>query len=104
MENPKDWTLIDGSLAAWNLEQDPRGAWAFLVLQGLVRDSDRNQAAFLRLVREELDRGPITGPSVAKRVGGGLSRLGISRDGIPPDPGGDTAAARLKTLQGWRRT
>lgn len=102
MENPADWSLVDASLAVWDLESDARGAWAFLAGQGLVRVDAAAEAAFLALVKEEVGRGPITGPSVAKRVAGGLQRAGLLAPGIPPDPWGRTAQARRDALQKGR--
>ena len=38
MESPSTWDLLTAGLAAGDLHQ-PFAAWAFLVLQGLVRDA-----------------------------------------------------------------
>jgi hypothetical protein len=100
-ESPASWNLLTASLAVCNLSQ-PTNAWAFLVLQGLVRDADDEREAFLRLVRDEQARGPITGGSLALRVAESLTTAGIAFPAaLVPDPWGRTATERLESVASW---
>ena len=56
--------------------QRPRGAWAFLVVQGLVDDSGDGRDAFLDVFREQSAQ-DHTGPSLALRVASALQRAGL---------------------------
>src|ERR1035438_9021677 len=67
-EDPHGWDVLVSSLAVWDLNTDARRAWAFLVVQNLVRDDTEDRNGFLTIVQEEIGCGPITGPTVALRV------------------------------------
>jgi hypothetical protein len=96
MEYPGSWNLLTASLAVCDLAQG-EVAWAFLTRHGLVRNAPGDSETFISLVRQEIDRGPITGPSVALRVATSLKGVGIALPaGETPDPWGKIAEARLK--------
>lgn len=101
MESPQIWDCLTSSLAVSNLSEIAH-AWAFLVVQGLVRD-DRNRQVFETIVREVTAEGEITGPSKAHRIACKLTEAGMT---LPPahrpDPGGNIAKARMKVVQSWR--
>lgn len=98
MESAGSWNLLTASLAVCKLDR-VAAAWAFLVLHGLVRDAPGDSDAFVNFVREEIDRGPITGPSVAFRVARALEIAGIALPaGKAPDPWAKIAQERLKKL------
>ena len=102
MEHPQSWDLLTSSLAVWDLDTDARRAWAFLVVQDLVRDDSEDRSSFLRIVREEIAQGPITGPSVPKRVASELRTIGVAvRQRERPDPMAQIAQARLDTILQW---
>jgi hypothetical protein len=96
MEHPGSWNLLTGSLAVSDLSQEA-AAWAFLTTHGLVRNDPGDEETFITVVRQEIERGPITGPTEALRVAMELERLGIALPaGRTPDPFGKIAAERLK--------
>src|SRR5262245_15509537 len=98
MENPGSWNLLTGSLAACDLAQGDQ-AWAFLVKYGLVRNAPGDKETFLNLVKKEVDRGPITGPSLALRIANALKDAGIALpSGDVPDPWGKVAEKRFKAM------
>lgn len=98
MEYPGSWDLLTASLAVCDLAQS-EVAWAFLVRHGLVRNGPGDTETFISLVRQEINRGPITGPSVAQRVAISLSSVGIALPaGEAPDPWGKIAEGRLKAI------
>lgn len=67
--------------------------------QGLVRNAPGDSETFISLVRQEIDRGPVTGPSVALRVATALEGAGIALPaGEAPDPWGKIAEERLKGI------
>ena len=100
MESPGSWNLTTASLAVYNLKR-PFNAWAFLVVQGLVRDLPGDRDTFAEFVREEVAN-EITGPSAACRVAGRLSASGIGlTTGHIPDPWGQLAAHRLSLIEPW---
>ena len=104
MELPESWDLLTASLAVTDLER-PFAAWTFLVIQGLVRDTPGDREAFADIIRAEVELGPITGPSVARRVAGSLAQAGIALPpGRAPDPRGRgrRAAARRDCSVGRR--
>jgi len=104
MEDPGTWDLLTASLAVLDLQQ-PSAAWAFLVVQGLVRDSPGDRDAFAAIVRREVERGPITGPTVASRVAELLARAEIALPaGRIPDPGAATAEERMTLVTQWNRS
>ena len=97
MEPPGSWDLLTASLAVCDLAHS-EVAWAFLTRHGLVRTSVGDGATFMSLVRQEVDRGPITGPSIARRVAMALQDAGIALSaGEAPDPWGKLAKERLAT-------
>ena len=90
--------MLTASLAVCDLEQGDV-AWAFLTTHGLVRNAPGDSETFKKLLREQIDRGPITGPSVALRVASALERAGIGLPiGEAPDPWGKTAQERRKAF------
>jgi hypothetical protein len=73
-----------------------------LVVQDLVRDDSEDRSSFLRIVQEEIAQGPITGPSVPKRVASELRTIGVAvRQRERPDPMAQIAQARLDTILQW---
>jgi hypothetical protein len=72
MESPETWDLLTASLAMSDL-REPSSAWAFLVVQGLVRDEPGDRETFSKFAQQEIKE--ITGPSAAARV---ACRLGES--------------------------
>ena len=97
MENPGSWNLLTASLAVSDLAQR-EVAWAFLTNQRLVRNSVGDIDTFMALVQQEIDRGPITGPSLALRVATALQGVGIALPaGDVPDPWGKIAEERLRS-------
>lgn len=100
MESPETWDLLTASLAVSNLA-DPSATWAFLVVQGLVRDDSSDRAAFSMLA-EDATTNPITGPSAAARVALGLKSAGIAQTtGFTPEPWARLAAGRLAAIEAW---
>jgi hypothetical protein len=96
MEYPGEWDLLTASLAVSNLALVDE-AWAFLTKHRLVRNLPGDREAFLEVVRYEVGKGPITGPSVARRVASQLGAIGIALpEGEAPDPWGKIAQERLK--------
>ena len=101
MESPKSWNALTASFAVCDLKE-PRTAWAFAVLQGLVRDGSGDRDLFLRFLEEEDARGEITGPSLPCRVADALSSHGIVLPpGMLPDPWGRVAGIRLEAIASW---
>ncbi len=100
MESPDTWNLLTSSLAASNLEE-PREAWAFLVVQGLVHDQPGDRQQFVAAVARVQAEGPITGPSEPLRIAMQIAALSCPI-AQTPDPGGQIAAARRETLRSWR--
>jgi len=100
MESPDTWDLLAASLAISNLA-DPSLTWAFLVIQGLVRDEAGDREAFDRLA-EDVTTNPITGPSAPARVARALNEAGIAQAaGRTPDPWARMAARRLASIETW---
>lgn len=101
MESPSIWDLVTGSLAVCDLGK-PASAWAFLVVQGLVRNEPGDREAFLAILSEEQARGEITGPSVELRMAGSLKRAGITLPAaLVADPWGATALRRVDIVAAW---
>ena len=100
MESPDTWDALTASLAISDLA-DPSLTWAFLVIQGLVRDEPDDRETFSRLA-EDATANPITGPSAAARVAQSLKGAGIAQTaGSTPDPWARIAAARLASIESW---
>ena len=101
MENPNGWDLLTSSLATSKLT-DPSTTWAFLVLQGLVRDDENARGKFGKITKEVLAEGPITGPSEPCRISSALVAAGLN---LPPsrtpDPWGKIAKSRMEMVNGW---
>lgn len=101
MEPPDTWVLLTSSLIVCNLGE-PRRAWAFLVVQGLVRDAADERERFLAILAEEEARGPITGPSLAHRITGKMIAAGlVLPGGTIPDPRARIAADHLGAIAAW---
>lgn len=101
MESPESWDALTASFAVCDLTK-PYSAWAFVVVQGLVRDDSGDRDLFLRALEDEEARGEITGPSIPYRVAGALCRAGIVRSpGMIPDPWGKIAGTRLDAIASW---
>jgi len=86
VESPEGWDALTASLAVVSLDQADT-AWAFIVTQGLVSDGPEDRLTFLRLLKEEMEREPITGPSIALRLADAMRRGGMTRPAAHlPDP------------------
>jgi hypothetical protein len=103
MEDPHGWDALTASLAVCDLDRDLPAAWAFLVLQGLLRDGAGDRDRFFGIARQEIERGPITGPTVAWRVAAGLRSTGLAVGPHErPDPLAAAASARYAIVLSWR--
>jgi hypothetical protein len=101
MESPETWDLVTASLAVCDLSH-PEFAWAFLVVQRLVRDGPNDRQTFTALLRIEEDKGPITGPTLAARVSTVLSTRGITNSPCNvADPNAKIANERIQTVFSW---
>jgi hypothetical protein len=104
MEAPQSWDLLTASLCVCDLAQ-PRAVWAFLVVQGLVRDLPQDRDIFYRVVSEERERGPITGLSIPRRIADTLALEGLTLPpSAAPDPNAKTAKERLELIESWNHT
>lgn len=100
MESPETWNLLIASFAICDLSK-PHEAWAFAVIQGLVRDEPDDRRLFVEIAREEIEN-DITGPGVASRIVSRLGRAGlVRRAGLKPDPCARIALERLETIEAW---
>jgi hypothetical protein len=100
MESPETWDLLTASLAISNLKE-LSSTWAFLVVQGLVRDAPGDRDAFRRFAQYEVSN-EITGPSTAARVALSLRSAGIALPvGHTSDPRARMAAERLASIERW---
>jgi hypothetical protein len=98
MENPATWNLLISSLAVCDL-QKPDKVWAFLALQGLVRDLAGDRDFFYGIIHREKAIGEITGPSLQSRIAGRLQEFGIALAlGAEPDPNAEMARKRVELL------
>jgi hypothetical protein len=98
MENPATWNLLISSLAVCDL-QKPDKVWAFLALQGLVRDLAGDRDFFYGIIHREKAVGEITGPSLQSRIAGRLQEFGIALAlGAEPDPNAEMARKRVELL------
>jgi hypothetical protein len=100
MEPSANWDRLTASLAVCDLSKPYRG-WAFLVLQGLVRDLPGDRDNFVRLVKQECKKA-ITGASVARRVADLLNNYGIALpESNEPDPAAELAFQRFSVVKQW---
>jgi hypothetical protein len=98
MENPATWNLLISSLAVCDL-QKPDKVWAFLALQGLVRDLPGDRDFFYGIIHQEKAYGEITGPSLQSRIAGRLQEFGIALAlSAEPDPNAEIARKRVELL------
>jgi hypothetical protein len=98
MENPANWDRLTSSLAVCDLQM-PDKVWAFLVLQGLVRDLPGDRDFFYGIIHRERAVGEITGPSLQSRISGRLRKFGIALSlSEEVDPHAQTAKKRLESL------
>ena len=101
MESPGSWNLITSSLAVCDLGR-PNLAWAFLLVQGLVRGNIGECEAFIGIVEKEQARGEITGPSLAYRIASSLIEANIVLPaGQVSDPWGECATRRIESIAAW---
>lgn len=99
-ESPKTWDLLTASIAVSDLTK-PFSAWAFLVIQGLVRDAPGDRDQFAHVVHAESEE-EITGPTLALRLALRLAKAGIALPaGQAADPWGKVAAERLLVMEPW---
>lgn len=99
-EPPHTWDLLTSSLAVSDLS-NPAAVWAFLVVQGLVRDAPGDRELFASLVREELAN-QVTGPTDARRIATRLTGESLALPGAwAADPWGKIAAGRLQEIESW---
>jgi hypothetical protein len=104
VESPESWNLLTASLSVCDLEK-PEATWIFLTAQGLVRGNPADREVFFNVVKEEWDRGPIMGPSIASRVAGKLTCGNIVLStGETPDPWGRIAKDRWQLRMGGGRS
>lgn len=102
MESPSSWDLLTSSLFASTLQATGE-TWAFLMLQGLVRDEPGDREEFGAVVGEVMAEGEITGPSLAARIASRLSAAGLVLPAADsPDPGGRIAIERRQIVDGWK--
>jgi len=104
VESPESWNLLTASLSVCDLEK-PEIAWTFLTAQGLVRGDPADREVFFIVVKQESDRGPNMGPSIASRVAGKLTSSNIVLStGETPDPWGRIAKERWQLRRGGGRS
>lgn len=102
MEYPGEWDLLTASLAVSDLKA-PHEVWAFIVLQGLVRDSPGDRQAFANLVEVVAEREPKPGPSNALLIAGELMATGVATEkAVAPDPFGEVAKKRRQQVESWK--
>jgi ribosomal protein L40E len=98
MENPATWNLLTSSLAVCDLQM-PEKVWAFLALQGLVRDLPGDRDFFTGIIQQEKGSGAITGPSLQSRIAGRLEEFGIAlANGLEADANAVQAKKRLQAF------
>ncbi len=99
MESPGYWNLLTASLAVCDLTTELDFTWSFLTMFELVRDEPGDKETFIKIVNYEIDRGPITGPSVPRRVEMELRDFKIALPaGEIPDPWGKIAGENFKSI------
>jgi len=85
MESPQYWDRLTATLATVEL-RDLDAVWSFLSHSGVIEHERRG--AFdqvVSAVTSELERGVITGPSIASRIATRIRGLQTAR-GAQPDP------------------
>ena len=87
--------MLTASLAVSDLENG-EDAWAFLRALDLVQDSPDARARFLEIVHAEIERGPITGGSMALRVALALKAAGLTRSRAEEPDGNAERASPLR--------
>ncbi len=104
MESPEGWDLLISSLAVCDL-QKPAAVWAFLALQGLVRNEPADRIAFFKIVHKVRTQSPSTNSSRARRIAGRLRLKGLA---LPvsdtPDPHGRIALERRHLMDMWAKS
>lgn len=104
MESPEGWDLLISSLAVCDL-QKPAATWAFLALQGLVRNQPADRIAFFKIVEKVRTKSPSTNASRARRVAERLRAKGLALPaGEAPDPGGELALERRHLMDMWTKS
>lgn len=100
-ESPRIWNRLAASLAVCDLT-NPNFAWAFLVVQGLVRDEPGDREAFAGIATREANT-EITGPTPALRTASQMERAGLALpEALTPDPFAVFAIQRLQIVESWR--
>jgi hypothetical protein len=104
MESPEGWDLLTSSLAVCDL-QKPAAVWAFLAVQGLVRDQPSDRIAFFKIVHKVRTKSPSTSSSRARRVAQRLRLKGMALPaGDMPDPNGEIALGRRQLMEMWTKS
>ncbi|MBC8104605.1 MAG: hypothetical protein H7Z41_18675 [Cytophagales bacterium] len=107
MENPESWNLLIASLNAAEAERDPEMAWAFLLVQGLVKSSPARHASFVALTQalseERRRQGNMAGPTFGSQLAQRLSAMTLPA-GRHADPFGKIAKKRWDASVAWRKT
>lgn len=104
MESPEGWDLLISSLAVCDL-QKPAAVWAFLALQGLVRDLPCDRIAFFKIVHKVRTQSPSTNSSRARRIAQRLRLKGIPlAPSDTPDPKGEIALQRRQLMDIWAKS
>ena len=99
MEYPGTWNVLTSSLSVADLD-DAERTWEFLRKYDLVAESPDGVVRLAQTIKAELDRGPITGPSLAYRVAGRLIEAGLTLGAAgAPDPFGTIAAGRWERFR-----
>jgi hypothetical protein len=104
MESPEGWDLLISSLAVCDL-QKPAAVWAFLAVQGLVRNQPGDRIAFFKIVHKVRTKSPSTSSSRARRI---AERLRLKGMALPlsdtPDPKGEIALERRHLMDLWTKS
>jgi len=98
-ESPDSWNRLTASLSICGLKS-PYQTWAFLVVQGFVRDKPGDREQFVDIVLDELEN-EITGPTAPRRVAMQLAHSGLAIGGDEDDPWAESSAQRLAQIQAW---
>ncbi|MCI0743766.1 MAG: hypothetical protein L0Y58_00020 [Verrucomicrobia subdivision 3 bacterium] len=99
MEDPGTWSILTSSLSVADLN-DAERTWEFLRAYELVNESPDGVVRLAQAIKAEVDRGRITGGSLAYRVAERLIEAGLTPGAAKaPDPFGTIAAARWATFR-----